>query len=105
MDGDLITTFLLFMPVGLPFLYFGYLIAVKKQTHLIAGWDAKRVHSPDQFASVFGWGLVCCAAFFLVVAYLISARILAVPGLIISILAIVVAVFGIGAYCKAKFSD
>lgn len=74
MNGDLITTSLLFIVTGLPFLACGYLVAIKKKTSIIAGWDDKNVKDPESYARVFGWTGILCGLFLAIMAYAFSAN-------------------------------
>jgi|GEM_PF-5343980 len=74
MNGDLIITLILFTVSGLPFLACGYLVAIKKRTSIIAGWDENNVRDPEGYARAFGWTGILCGFFLAGSAYAFSAN-------------------------------
>lgn len=78
MNGDFITTGLLFLVSGLPFLVCGYLIAVKGKTSLIAGWNEEEVADPRSYARVLGWTGILCGVFLGISAYVYSAGVISI---------------------------
>ena len=43
---------------ALPCILFGYLIAIKRKWHLIAGWDESKVTNPAAFANMVGGSIL-----------------------------------------------
>ena len=74
MSGDLITASILFTVSGLPFFACGYLVAIKKRTSIIAGWDDSNIKDPESYANVFGWTGILCGLFLAISAYVFSAN-------------------------------
>ncbi len=104
MNADLVFTALLFSITGLPFLLFGYLIAIKKKTSLIAGWDNSSVSDPDRVAIVIGWSAILCGIGLAITAYLFSATTLSALGFVLSLIAAVAVQLVAAVFCKLKYS-
>lgn len=104
MNGDLIITLILFSISGLPFLILGYLVAIKKKTSIIAGWDESNVKDPDSYAKVFGWTGIFCGLFLAVTTYIFSANTISVFMWIgSSVVAVFIQLLAAG-YCNIKYS-
>lgn len=103
MNGDLITTSLLFLVIGLPFFVCGYLVAIKGRTSIIAGWDERNIKNPESYAKVFGWTGILCALFLAVSAYTYSANVKSVFVFISTIIMAVVAQLVATGYCSKRY--
>lgn len=63
----------LFTLAGLLFFVLGYLIKMKKQMYLIAGYSSKRVHDKDGLANWVGSGTMLIGGLCIVAGILLSA--------------------------------
>ena len=103
MNGDLFITLILFIVSGLPFFACGYLVAIKKRTSIIAGWDENSISDPDGYARIFGWSAILCGVFLAGSAYTFSANAISVYLFIGTIMMAVIVQLLVAGYCSKRY--
>lgn len=104
MSSNLVSALIIFAVSGLPFLVFGYLIAIKKRTSLIAGWDDRSVSDAESFANVFGWTGIFCGLFLLPSAYLFGANAISEGAFLTTLFVAVFLQLAAALFCKLRYS-
>jgi len=94
---------ILFLVSGAPFLFCGYLIAIKKKTSIIAGWDDSNIKDPHSYAKVFGWTGILIGSLLGGCSFLFAANTISIVMFFTALMMSVIAQLFAGAFCKSRY--
>ncbi|MDR7119105.1 DUF3784 domain-containing protein [Rheinheimera soli] len=73
---------------ALPCIISGYLIAVKQQRHLIAGWNESKISNPVAYARLVGFSVLLLGVAIMLIAAGLALQLLTENQLVICLLAV-----------------